>query len=309
MSSVNAATISKWLNAYNTSENYPFEYNTVSKTFWCKSCEKAVPAGQKSQLEQHKKSEKHSSNLNLKRKLVQSKLEFKDAKKPCSREEVVGQKLCDTFLAANIPLFKLEHPKLRGFLEEHIGITIPSESTVRKKHLPKSYETAIDMIKKDLDGKRLWMSIDETTDVQKRKVANVILGELSSEGFCKPYLVNCTFLDKTNSGTIARLANDTLNSLWPQFDKDLLKILVSDGAAYMVKAGQDLKIFYPSLVHVTCLCHGLHRICEMVREMFPSVDQLISTCKKVFLKAPARISAFKESCPNLGLPPEPVLSR
>ena len=79
-------------------------------------------------------------------------------------------------------MFKLEHPKLRGFLEEHIGIALPSESTVRKKHLPKSYETAIDMIKKDLDGKRLWMSIDETTDVQKRKVANVILGELSSRG-------------------------------------------------------------------------------------------------------------------------------
>ena len=307
--SVSAATISNWLKAYNTSEDFPFEYRSSTKQFWCKSCEKSVPAKQKSQLDQHKKSEKHQANSSLKRKLVQSTLEFKDPKKQCTKQEKVGQDLCDAFLAANIPLFKLEHPKLRAFLEDNIGLVMPSEPTLRLKHLPKSYETAIEMIRKDLDGKKLWMSIDETTDVEKRKVANVILGELSTEGFCKPYLVNCTFLDKTNSGTIARLANDTLKSLWPQFDNNLLKVLVSDAAAYMLKAGNDLKVFYPSLIHITCLCHGLHRICELVREMFPAVDQLISATKKVFLKAPARVQAFKESCPNLSLPPEPILTR
>ena len=46
-------------------------------------------------------------------------------------------------------------------------------------------------IKGNLDGKNIWISIDETTDQAGRKVANVIIAELNSEKYCKPYLVSC----------------------------------------------------------------------------------------------------------------------
>ena len=300
----------KWLSDFNTRDKYPFDYNSSSKTFWCQPCEQAVPAVQKSQLKQHLESEKHRKNLGLKRSLVQSRLEFQDPKKQCiSRQEQVNQDLCNAFLAANIPLNKLNYPVLKDCLEKNIGLAIAGVDTFRQKYVPKSYEIAMEHIKEDLDGKNVWMSIDETTDSVGRKVANVILGELNAEGYCKPYLVKCTYLAEANGETIARLANDTLTEVWPGFNKDLLKVLVSDAAAYMLKAGNMLKVFYPKVFHVTCLCHGLHRVCELIREKYPTVNELISTCKKVFLKAPSRIQMFKERYPNLALPPQPVLTR
>ena len=84
---------------------------------------------------------------------------------------------------------------------------------------------------------------------------------------------------------------------------------MSDSAAYMLKAGRDLKIFFPQMYHVTCVAHGLHRVCELVRGMFPEVNDLISNVKKIFRKAPSRIVAWKETFPSLPLPPEPVLTR
>nr|CAH7714811.1 unnamed protein product [Callosobruchus chinensis] len=86
-------------------------------------------------------------------------------------------------------------------------------------------------------------------------------------------------------------------------------VFVSDAAPYMVKAGQALKVFYPKLLHITCLAHGLHRVAEEIRKKFVIVNKLISSTKKVFLKAPSRVQAYKERLPNLALPPEPILTR
>ena len=171
----------KWLSDFNTRDKYPFDYNSSSKTFWCQPCEQAVPAVQKSQLKQHLESEKHRKNLGLKRSLVQSRLEFQDPKKQCiSRQEQVNQDLCNAFLAANIPLNKLNYPVLKDCLEKNIGLAIAGVDTFRQKYVPKSYEIAMEHIKEDLDGKNVWMSIDETTDSVGRKVANVIVGELNA---------------------------------------------------------------------------------------------------------------------------------
>ncbi|GBP73499.1 hypothetical protein EVAR_57394_1 [Eumeta japonica] len=60
-----------------------------------------------------------------------------------------------------------------------------------------------------------------------------------------------------------------------------------DAAPYMIKAAKTLQVFYPNLIHVTCLLM-VHRLAE---------------------EAPARIKAYKEKLPNLPLPPEPVITR
>ncbi len=65
---------------------------------------------------------------------------------------------------------------------------------------------------------------------------------------------------------------------------DTILLMVTDVAAYMIKAVNHLKIFYPNLKHITCLAHGLHRIAEEVRNHFVEVNKLISSMKKVFLK-------------------------
>ncbi|XP_050521506.1 uncharacterized protein LOC126894485 [Daktulosphaira vitifoliae] len=77
----------------------------------------------------------------------------------------------------------------------------------------------------------------------------------------------------------------------------------------MVKAGTALNVFYPKLIHVTCLAHAFHRVAETIRSEFPEVDFLISTIKKLFLKAPSRVHIFKENYPQTPLPPKPVITR
>ena len=166
---------------------------------------------------------------------------------------------------------------------------MPDRTTLEKKSLGECYQDAIREIQDSLGDKPIWVGVDETTDAVARYVANVFIGRLDNEKYHVPYLANVVFLEKTNSATISRLVNNTLKFLWPNFDTDLLKLLPSDAAAYMLKSGQELKVFYPTLLHITCLAHGPHRVCESVHEMFPEVNDLASTVKRIFVKAPSCI--------------------
>ena len=153
------------------------------------------------------------------------------------------------------------------------------------------------------------MSVDETTDTAGRYVANVLVGKLQAEEYHAPVVVNCAFLEKTDANAIARLVDSTMKWIDPEFDNTLILAMVTDSAAYMLKAGSNLKIFYPKLKHLTCLAHALHRLAEKLREMFSDVNDLISNVKRIFLKAPSRIATWKGSYPDLPLPPSPVLTR
>ena len=79
-------------------------------------------------------------------------------------------------------------------------------------------------------------------DACGRYVANVLIGKLDNENYNLPFLVNCAFLDKPISSSIVRRVNDSVRSLWPNFDTSLLKLL-NDVTDYMLKAGKDLKVF------------------------------------------------------------------
>ncbi|KAL4122933.1 hypothetical protein QTP88_015174 [Uroleucon formosanum] len=63
------------------------------------------------------------------------------------------------------------------------------------------------------------------------------------------------------------------------------------------------------MIHLTCLAHAFHRIAETIRSKFTKVDELISSVKKIFLKAPSRIEIFKNMYSDLSLPPQPIVTR
>uniref|UniRef100_UPI00358E2E52 transcription factor 19 isoform X1 n=1 Tax=Myxine glutinosa TaxID=7769 RepID=UPI00358E2E52 len=307
---MSAALRDKWLKEFNAGgDGATFKY-VSSDTAFCRACEKTFRAKQKSELAQHVRGDRHKSNLALKKKRTVTQATMGDfgggKRHKC---DVVAQELCQAMLAAGIPWSKLENPALRSFLEKHITLQIPDESWIRKHYLDKCYDEALAGIRADLGQQPIWLSVDETTDSAGRYVANIIAGRLSKEGYFRPHLVQCMFLEKTNSGEIVRAVNDTLRYLWPDFKPECLKVLVSDAAAYMIKAGHALKELFPDLLHVTCVAHALHRVCETVREMFKDVNDLIATTKKAFVKAPSRVVLWKEQQPNLSLPPEPILTR
>jgi hypothetical protein len=62
----------------------------------------------------------------------------------------------------------------------------------------------------------------------------------------------------------------------------------------MIKSGRHLKVFYPKIVHVTCLAHALNLVAEKIRYQYEDVDNLISNVKKIFVKAPLRVEMYKK---------------
>ena len=86
-------------------------------------------------------------------------------------------------------------------------------------------------------------------------------------------------------------------------------LLLTDGAAYMLKAGSALQTLYPRMIHFTCLAHALHRLAKEVRTNDRDLDRFIAAIKAIFTKWPSRIRAFHEFNPKIPLPPEPIITR
>jgi len=222
---------------------------------------------------------------------------------------VFNEDLCAALVVSNIPRNKLQIPEFKNFLEKYTGKHIPDESTLRKNYIGPCYDNVIITIREVIGNSDIWIAVDETTDTNERYIANLIVGVLKHDTPSQPYLLTCKKLPKTNHSTISRFINDNLKILWPAGGNDENLRFLSDAAPYMVKTGDSLKVFYPNIVHVTCVAHMLNRVAEKVRELFPNVNKLINNVKKCFLKSPSRIQLYKETLPGFPLPPEPVITR
>ena len=146
-------------------------------------------------------------------------------------------------------------------------------------------------------------------DACERPVANVLMGVLDPAMYHPPHLVNVEYLEGApNNETVTVLILETLDALGIR-DNALFKALLSDAAAYMVKAGKNLKDIYDCLIHITCLVHALHRVCEEVKAMCSKLNKLITSVKQIYRKAGSRLIAWKKAYPRVPVPPRPVLTR
>ena len=115
----------------------------------------------------------------------------------------------------------------------------------------------------------------------------------------RPFLLNMQILDPVNNSTIAKCFNDSLTYLWPEGVRyDNVFLFLSDAAPYIVKAAVGLKVLYPKISSPACLAYGIHRVAEIVRNQYKDMDLLVSSVKKVFVKAPIRIHKFRELLPT-----------
>ena len=177
-------------------------------------------------------------------------------------------------------------------------IPTPSESGIRKNYVPKVFDEKFEEVRRSLVLKKKWISVDETTDTAGRLVCNAIVGAL--EASSKTYLVNMEFREKVNHSTIARFILETVDKITS--DRDEFLICITDGASYMKKAVEGLGTSMPKLIHVLCLAHNLHRVCEKIRADQPVIDELVSSLKKVFKKAPSRRALLLERA--IPMPPQ-----
>lgn len=294
-----------WISQYNE------DLITDGQIIYCVVCEKNIPCEKKFQVDQHIKTSGHVVKKRKESTPVQTLLTSIPSSK-CQEKSDFAVDLCNALVSSNIPFHKLNNPNFKNFLKKYCtNQHIPDESTIRKNYLDIIYKNVIEEIRKDVGESNIWISVDETIDQCGRYIAHFICGKLDPKEPSRPNLLASKALEKVDHSTIARFVNDSLRILWPNnesFFENVL-IFISDAAPYMVKSATALQVFYPNLIHVTCLAHGLHRVAEKIREMYVPVNKIISHGKKIFLKSPARVKIYKEMFPNLPLPPEPILTR
>ncbi|KAL3103911.1 hypothetical protein niasHT_022426 [Heterodera trifolii] len=281
-------------------------YTTDGRVIFCEACQQQAPSDQFYQLHQHNQTAKHLKNAQrFKEKQNRQKQQF-IATTSTNIPDKFTFDLCSAMISANIPFQKIENNNFRNFLEKNFSRNLPTRKTLCN-YLERCFDQKMDEIKNELDGSFYWCSVDETTDKAGRFIANLLLGKLDGQKWHAPKLVSVKVLDKVNSGSVARFVNEGIERCGVNRENALL--ICTDAAAYMRKMSTDLKVFYPNLLSVTCLAHGLHRIAEKIRDQFPNVDRLIAKTKAVFVKAPYRIKTFRDKMPDLPLPPKPVLTR
>ena len=78
------------------------------------------------------------------------------------------------FLAADIPLFKINNPKV-GQLFIKLGQPVPSESSCRV-HMIKLAKKEVQLLKECLNGKRIFLIGDES-EINGTKYLNILIGE------------------------------------------------------------------------------------------------------------------------------------
>jgi hypothetical protein len=77
------------------------------------------------------------------------------------------------------------------FLEKYTGQNIPDEDTLRKNYVQDNiYFEKLSSIRDEIQDGLIWVSIDETTDVEGRYIGNIVIGKLCDEP-TNSILLNC----------------------------------------------------------------------------------------------------------------------
>ena len=130
---------------------------------------------------------------------------------------------------------------------------------------------------------------------------NVVIGDIAVP--VKTYLLDCSEVETANQQVIAAKIDDALRKI--NIPREKFVLLLSDAASYMTVVTAALKILYLNLFHVTCVAHMLHNCAEKIRAYYTDVDQLIARTKAATVRNKTRRNEFQ----NIGMPPEPVLTR
>ena len=185
-----------------TCQEYPDEFSaTPAGDLRCDLCDVLVKCDKKFVEESHRKSKQHQGKLETKSK-SQSKQTFSHFDQVNFREQVVS-----SFLAADFPLHKLNHPSLKS-LFARMGKVLPSETAARAcvaKLLASQKEEQIQELLRD---KKNFFIVDEA-EVAKQKYISVLVGSL--DALNQTFLVHCHPLDSgrnVNSGIILHTVDE-----------------------------------------------------------------------------------------------------
>ncbi|KAI4484108.1 hypothetical protein M0804_007564 [Polistes exclamans] len=299
---VKRIALNKWMNEIND-KHFIIEGDIVN----CQACNKQINCHRKSQLTQHANTTIHKQNTGLRNN------SGTNGNDRVTNTNQFYNDMYEAMVAAKIPWRCLSNVTWRNFLEKYTDRNVPNEITlVKKNYLQNIYLSCIRNIRKDIDEYNIWISINETTDSDGRFIINLVVGKMCEKEASEPHLLACKKLEKTNYVTIAKFVDSSIRMLWSNGENNYnerVLFLITNVNSYMLKAGQKLKIYYPKMLHLTCLLNGINKSLEEVRFHYFHVSTLISAIKQVFLQSPHRITTYKDKLPNVPLPPQPVITR
>jgi len=257
-------------------------------------------------LKKHLISKKHIYNSQLKTK--QKRLKFCESTP--DDEKQFHLHLLKTFIDCNIPLKKLENKSMNHFLEKYTNFKLMSESHYRKTLLNDVFEEKMNEIKQEVKDKDIYLMFDETTDACGRYILNILVGVCSNISRQKAFLIKSVELNKTNSVNINQEIVKVLNYIYENKTEyyNQVRLILSDGASYALKAGRFLKELLPNSKHIICLCHAIHNLCETIRYNNFKTDRLIVYLKTRLLKNKKNQEIFKTKT-NINIPSWPIITR
>lgn len=279
-----------------------WEFNSASNKVFCKACTvdfNYANDNLKFRITSHIKTEKHISNSQL-----SSRQQLLSSSSSTESNDYFSD-LTVALMKANIPINAVENETFKDFLEKYTGKKSPSQSLLRKSYLPRICEKSLEASIESFKNSPYYIIVDEATDACGRNVCAGLVGSFNSVE--KPTAVDIAELCDTNHRTIVQFVNN-VNAKVAGDDFSNLKLLITDGASYMLKAGSILKETFDDLCHVTCISHALHRLAEFVRSKHPLCDEFVSLMKKLLRKNNFNKKLYKEMT-KLPLPRHPITTR
>ena len=144
------------------------------------------------------------------------------------------EQVASSFLAADIPLHKLNHPSLKS-LFARMGKVLPSETAARAC-VAKLASQKEEQIQELLRNKKIFLIVDEA-EVAKQKYISVLVCSLDAPN--QTFLVNCHPLDSgrnVNSSIILHTVDDILRQL--EIKRENFSLFLTYAARYMSSAGK-----------------------------------------------------------------------
>lgn len=299
--------------------------HTDGGKLFCSACNTTLDHSRKGTIDKHLQSKSHLAKAQKQADSEQSSKKqttvagvFQKATSSRDAKNVAQFELVEAFAAANIPLNKLDHPKLRNYLTKNVSNLgqLPQASTLRSSILPKVFEVASQEVHDRVAAaSSIVIVADEASDNQDRYVLHIVfvLPVVSGQqDQMEAITADLVFLEQVNGTTVSRAIVQTLTKFAVDFDK--VSALLTDNATYMNKTMSILSGLLPFCVHITCNAHILSLVGETFRKNFPLVDRMIACFKAIFVHSAARKMRYRQfiggKCnAEIPLPPVPVVTR
>lgn len=84
---------------------------------------------------------------------------------------------------------------------------------MQKGYVNNIYNVTMDVIRENISIKKIWVSINETTDAEGRYIINVIVGILNDNCTGDIFLLNSDELEKVHHSTISKLFDKSMSIL------------------------------------------------------------------------------------------------